>query len=284
MQSPAALYATGDCAPAFVQLTAHLITAENLQKYQTAISEAAQFQYLAMTKNLNTKELLLFHQSLERSRISSEVSANTNGHVQTSIFGKTSMEISPKAAAKSLGMTTVIHESQHLIDRILKPNSVWNAPSFTLRSERRAFLRQNAFLRDVIGRIGIDGVSDMLLRAVNLPADQHTAAKRVVQYMMLPSSGRDVQKDELVIIGRFFDSLPEEKQKEAFRFLGDFTGLSDRREYLQLGPAYADRIRSEQFWRLTKRQDEQLSTLVKLIAATLLANEGYKILSDSKEK
>lgn len=279
--------ARDDCAVSFAHLTSHLVTPKDVpENYKVAILEAAEAQYRKMTAGLNPKQLKSFHESLSKSRISKDVPASANGQTRHPLFGVARFHITPEASEKALAMSTILHESQHLIDEILKPRSVWNAKSYTYRRERRAFLRQNIFLQDVVEKIGTDGLADLLMRSAKIPAENHLAAKRLVEFMMSAPKDREVKFGSVdrIVIGKLLDTLPDDRKKLAIRFLGDLTNLSDRRTYLELGDHYKDRIQLEQMLRITRRHDEELSVLFRLIFAGLVAKEGYDFITREPNK
>lgn len=281
----ATVVAQSDCAPSFAQLVDHVITWKDVPPtYQAAIVAAAETQYQKMTVGLNQRQVTALRRGLRQSAISADVPAGTNGKTRKLFFGTYSFDVRPEAAEKVLAMSTVIHETQHLVDDILKPSSVWNAKSFTLRSERRAFLRQNAFLQDVVAKIGTDGMADLLLRSTGLPAENRAAAKRVVEYMMSSPTGRSVAYEDVAVVNHFFASLTAETKNKAYRFLGDIVSLSNRRAYLELGSAYQTRIEFERRLVLTRSQDERLTMLMRLLMAGWLAYEGYELLTRPHEK
>jgi hypothetical protein len=80
------------------------------------------------------------------------------------------------------------------------------------------------------------------------------------------------------------DTLPDDGKDLAFGFLGDLTNLWDRRTYLDVRDFYKDKIEYEQMMRLTRRQDEKLSILMKLIFAGLIAKESYDLVTREPSK
>lgn len=119
---------------------------------QAAIEAVAIKHFDQMTNRLSDKEFKSFVETLSRLKL--KKIQGRYGLVSTDNFGRQEVHIDIAESRSALALVTIIHESQHLADRIVPTRSIIKADSKVAKLETRAFLRQREFIKDFAAAIG----------------------------------------------------------------------------------------------------------------------------------
>lgn len=147
------------------------------ERHLKAVLDAAEKQLQNMTKGMSDAQKGRFFK-----RFSEYEVENLNG-AGGEVKGL-KVKFDPIGLKAPLSLLAVIHEAQHLADNIVVPRALLNPKSKTKVKETRAFLRQQAFFKDVYGKIGHEGTVDLAMSAGVFQEHERTEISKLIEVLI----------------------------------------------------------------------------------------------------